>query len=418
MALRKTLEDAHRLFAELEASNGRAEPSNRSSLLANLLDERIDRDFRQQVDLAIDAEREMLRHLRTTYRDSALVALQISAALGSFVAMIVVVILVLLYRSIKTPLRRLGEGTRSLADGREDTVIDIDSPREIAELAESFNDMSRRLAEQRHALVASRATLAEEVARQTVKLKDQNMRLKELDDSRKRLLLDVGHELRTPLTVIQGEVDIALAKSDTKPQELVAALRHIAEVVGGINRLVNDLFLIVRADFDPAAIIYGPLDYRVILGELYDALQVLAARKSIHVSFDLPEGALPANADRDRIKQALTAVFDNAIRYSHRGGRIRIEHQVIGGNLTLRVIDEGIGIDAGDRERVFERFFRSERARRHSRQGSGLGLSVADSIVRQHGGTMNLEPNPHGVGTLVEICLPLASGATAEKSPA
>lgn len=401
------LDQTRQAFTHLTELDTGQNAGSGSHRLRELMDEKIDREFRALVGDGIEEERAQLDRLRADYRSNALSLLQVSSVLGVAVAAITLLVLYLLYQSIKQPLHRLAASTRSIAEGNYDDRVTIDAPREYADLAACFNDMAEQLKLQKAGLLRAQESLEEEVRRQTLELQRKNVQLEQLDDSRKRLLLDVGHELRTPLTVIQGELDIALRQTDAGRESLVAALNRIADVSSGLNRLVNDLFLIVRADFDPESISLAEVDYRALLGELYDQVAILAARKSISVDFDLPAQPLFGMADRDRIKQALTAILDNAVRYSNARGRIALRHRVVGNRLILNIVDEGIGIGADELLRVFERFYRTDAARKHSAQGSGLGLSVAAKIIEQHGGAIDLAPNPDHRGTRVEVTVPL-----------
>ncbi|KAA3624103.1 MAG: sensor histidine kinase [Proteobacteria bacterium] len=382
------------------APNGLREPTA-------LLDADVELAFRDMIRAAIDDERRQLQELRSEYKDTALVVVAVSTVLSIAVAFVTLLILYLLYESIKRPLGHFTESTHAIRDGNYDARVEIEQPAEYANLAASFNEMATKLEIQTEDLVRSRDQLEREVAKQTLELQRKNVQLEALDESRKQLLLDVGHELRTPLTVVQGEVEIALREKDADRNTLVAALERIADVVSGINRLVVDLFTIVRADFEPNSISMKRVNYRTLLGELYDAVVVLASRKSISVAFDQPAHDLPGIADADRIKQAVTAILDNAVRYSDRGSRIMLGHAESNARIVIEVIDEGIGIKPEEIDRVFDRFYRSDAAKRYSAQGSGLGLAVAAKIIEQHNGSLTVAPNPAGRGTRVEITLPL-----------
>ncbi len=407
LAIQNVLKDSQSVFTNLQVVETWEEMGQGWRLLSNLVDEKIDREFRSLIRDSTRNEQQQLDELRQNYKKNAFLLLAVNTILGIVVAIVTLLILYLLYKSIERPLLLLGDGTSAIVAGEYENQIHIDAPLEYAELARRFNSMSEQLSIQKRDLVDSREKLSMEVQRQTLELQQKNLQLEKLDTSRKRLLLDVGHELRTPLTVLQGEVDIALRQKDASRDQLVSALHRISEVTTAINRLVTGLFLIVRSDFDSGRTAFEPLDYRVLLGELFDSCSVLAVKKSIQLSFDIPRDSLPGHGDPYRIKQAMMAIIDNAVRYSDTGGHLEICHHLDGQNLVLDVKDDGIGISTEDSEHVFERFYRSSAAKKHTPHGSGLGLAVAKQIIVQHGGNIRIHSNKNAIGTTVHIVLPL-----------
>jgi two-component system OmpR family sensor kinase len=204
----------------------------------------------------------------------------------------------------------------------------------------------------------------------------------------RQLVSDASHELRTPLTAIRGQLEVLAAQ----PRPSAAELRRVEGVVltemGRIERLVEDLLTLARLDEG------APLRRRRI--ELAPFLRRLARDPSLG---GVAAGALPAGvlrADPDRLTQVIRNLLANARRHAGPAGRVEISAAARGARLTIRVDDDGPGIAAAERERVFDRFHRSEASRDRHSGGSGLGLAIARSIVELHGGRIWVEDSPLG----------------------
>jgi two-component system, OmpR family, sensor kinase len=215
--------------------------------------------------------------------------------------------------------------------------------------------------------------------------------LDRLDDAfarQRRFVSDASHELRTPLTAIRGQLEV-LARSARPEAEEVRRVEGVAMVeMARIERLVSDLLTLARLDED------APLERQEI--PLAPYLRRLADAEAIDAVDigEVPAGTL--RADPDRLTQVLRNLLANARRHAGAAGRVAISATASGGRLTVRVDDDGPGIDSRERERVFDRFHRSEDARDRQSGGSGLGLAIARSIVELHGGRIWVEDSPLG----------------------
>jgi two-component system OmpR family sensor kinase len=212
---------------------------------------------------------------------------------------------------------------------------------------------------------------------------------------------DASHELRTPLTVIRGQLEVLARQRDVTPDDV----RHVDEVVRTevlrMERLVEDLLLLARADegelLRPAA-----LQVRPFIVELFDALTLTADRR-----FELgvvPDGVL--RADEDRLAQVVRNLARNAVEHTEPGGIVRLTVAAHPrGWLELAIEDDGPGIPPAQRERVFDRFHRLDSSRVRGRGGAGLGLAIARAIVEAHGGRIYAGTSPEG-GARVGFELP------------
>jgi two-component system, OmpR family, sensor kinase len=261
------------------------------------------------------------------------------------------------------------------------------------------DDLSRRLPD---------AGRRDEVGRLTMVLNQTLERLERLFHARQRFLADVSHELRTPLTTIRGNVDLMRRMGEADPE----ILDVVQDELGRMTRLVDDLLLLARADTGGL-----PLQRRPIaLDDVF--LDVFRQIRSIHPPVNVSlEGVdqVRVMGDLDRLKQLILNLVDNAIKYTPPGGTVRVSLSKADGSAEVVVADNGIGIPAEDLPRIFDRFYRVDKARSRSQGGSGLGLSIAKWIAEAHGGSIRVESRP-GVGSTFVVTLPIV-GENEESGP-
>jgi signal transduction histidine kinase len=215
-----------------------------------------------------------------------------------------------------------------------------------------------------------------------------------------RFLGDASHQLRTPLTTIRANLDLA-QRAGLPEEERVAILADARDEAERMGRLIGDLLALARAE-SGARLEFAPVEL--------DALLVESVRRqrdaAPHVRMSVT-GVEPAvvDGDRDRLRELIGILLDNAARYTPSGGSVAAGLQVRGGRAVVRVEDTGIGLDAEDRERLFERLYRGARARELRPSGTGLGLAIARWIVDSHAGSIELGDREGG-GTVALVTLP------------
>jgi two-component system OmpR family sensor kinase len=211
---------------------------------------------------------------------------------------------------------------------------------------------------------------------------------------------DASHELRTPLTVIRGQLEVLARQSAPAAEDVRRVERIVRTEIIRMERLVDDLLVLARAD-EREFLRPRPVDLRPFARELLDGVRPTADR-----TFELshiPAGVL--DADPDRLAQALRNLLRNAIEYTTAGGLVRLVGESAGDHVTLAVEDDGPGIPPTHRERVFDRFHRTDSARTRVRGGAGLGLAIARAVTEAHGGRISASDSPEG-GARVAIVLP------------
>jgi signal transduction histidine kinase len=273
--------------------------------------------------------------------------------------------------SVSLPLRRMAKVAARVDDGDLHPRMDIppSAGSEVRILAESFNHMLDRLAD---AFAAQRDFIA-----------------------------DASHELRTPLTVIAGQLEVLAAQDRPTPEEVSRVQRVVSAEVARTSRLVDDMLLLARSE-QRDFVRLQEIDLAPFVEDLWSAIEVTGTRR--FELGDVPEGKL--SADPDRLAQSLRNLIRNAIEHTAEpDGLVRLEVEARRGkSVSFTVIDDGPGIPPAERERVFERFHRTDPARARVSGGAGLGLPIARAIAEAHGGTVViLHRREHGAAVRVEL---------------
>lgn len=228
-------------------------------------------------------------------------------------------------------------------------------------------------------------------------------RLENLFNTQRRFLADVGHELRTPLTVINGNVDL-MQRIGSFDEESLASIKN---EVDRLTRMVGDLLLLAQAESGKLPLDIHLVELDTLLLEVLNEMSVLAREKLILRLGEIDQ--VLVCGDQDRLKQVLVNLVGNAINYTPSGGVVTLGLGKVEDQARLTIQDTGPGIPSEDLPHVFERFYRGEKSRTRSRDGKGfgLGLSIAYWIIRNHGGSIEVE-STMGEGSTFSVLLPLA----------
>jgi signal transduction histidine kinase len=276
--------------------------------------------------------------------------------------------LILVARALRRatlPVGDMMEATGRVAEGDYSARMAEHGPREARALAHAFNSMVARLQAD--------------------------------DEQRRNLLADVTHELRTPLTVIQGNLEGLL--DGIYPRD-DAHLEPILEETRVLSRLIDDLRTLALAESGALKLQKEPTDLGQLASETIASFQPQADEAGLELSTDAEPG-LTVELDPERIRQVLENLIANALRYTPRGGTIRIKCLAEGAHALVSVSDTGAGIPPDDLPHVFDRFHKSRDSR-----GTGLGLAIAKNLVVAHGGEISVQSTV-GKGTTIQLRLPL-----------
>jgi two-component system, OmpR family, phosphate regulon sensor histidine kinase PhoR len=230
-------------------------------------------------------------------------------------------------------------------------------------------------------------------------------RLKQADEIRRDFVANVSHELRTPLSIFHGNLETLLEPGDLDEDET----RHIYEVMkrhsDRLNLLVNDLLSLARLESKEANLQLAEIKLRDFLESVTRDWAKRLAGKNLRLELEVPDNFPTLRVDERRLEEVVHNLLDNAVKYSHQNGRILIQAGAPDQEVVLSVRDEGVGIAANDLPRIFERFYRADRARSRELGGTGLGLSIVKHITQLHGGRVEAE-STLGQGTTIRVMLP------------
>jgi heavy metal sensor kinase len=245
----------------------------------------------------------------------------------------------------------------------------------------------------------------DEMERLSLSLNRMISRLEDALDHNRRFSADVSHELRTPLTILRGELE-QVVQTPKLPRPVSEAIGSSLEEIDRMAKIVENLLTIARLDTGADAMDLQLVDLSELAQWTVDQTHLLAEEKQISMHSTRSGSALIL-ADPGRVKQVLVNLLDNAIKYTANGGEIRVSVSVAQRMAVLEVSDTGIGVPAESLPNVFERFYRSDKARSRESGGTGLGLSIVQAICNAHGGSVAIQ-STEGRGTTVHVEFPLS----------
>jgi signal transduction histidine kinase len=227
---------------------------------------------------------------------------------------------------------------------------------------------------------------------------------------------DASHELRTPVALIRAEAEVALGRERTD-QEYRSALQHVLTESERMTRMLEQLLALVRADSGSETIEMADVDIAELAREAVGRWQKIAASHGLRLSGIIPAMPVWLTGDSLALRRVLDILLDNSVKYSAPPGEITLTVDSAPGQVFVRVRDNGAGVPVEEHTKIFERFYRVDKARSRQLGGAGLGLSIAQWIIRQHRGTISVRSSPgHGAEFSVELPSP-AVGATVLESP-
>lgn len=225
-----------------------------------------------------------------------------------------------------------------------------------------------------------------------------------LDNMRKEFIADVSHELKTPLTSIMGYAE-TLADSEYDPEMQEKFLKVISSETIRMTKLVNDLLILSKYDNEEARCEKVEFNLGELVKSCQENLQIEIDRKEQTVECFVTANVPTIYADKDGIERVILNILSNSIKYTEEGGKIKIYVGFVYNDAYIKIIDNGIGIPEKDLERIFERFYRVDKARTRKMGGTGLGLSIAKEILDKNSGRIDIKSEV-GKGTEVVITIP------------
>jgi len=230
--------------------------------------------------------------------------------------------------------------------------------------------------------------------------------LKQTDKVRRDFVANVSHELRTPLSILRGYIETLLDNPQTSDKELSRILRVMERHSKRLGLLVDDLLTLAHLESRSAGLQFSDVQLAELFQSVIRDWEKKLAEKQLKVVVDLSPDARTIRADETRLHEVLYNLLDNALKYSRENGEIRLRAAQRGPEIVLSVTDNGIGISKGDLPRIFERFYRADKARSRELGGTGLGLAIVKHIAQLHGGRVEAE-SELGKGTTIRVILPM-----------
>ncbi|MHB8513297.1 MAG: sensor histidine kinase [Actinomycetota bacterium] len=306
----------------------------------------------------------------------------------------------LLTRSILAQVRPLVATSRAIAEGSLDARAPIVTDDELGGLADSVNRMAEHLQ-------ASYETLE-------LRVEQRTQEIKRLLSERTNFFTAISHELRTPLAVILGEA--SLLGESTRNRNVRDSTRIVHQCASQVLELVNNILDLARAEAGRIDLDKSSIDPNDVIAEIEAQFRTRAVAADVSLKTRAVKGLPRISADRSRLREILTNLVDNAIKYTPAGGHVRISATDADSFVEFSVADSGIGIPVEASDQIFEPFFRVEGSRTQGGQSSsGLGLAITKGLVEAHGGTIRFTSAP-GKGTTFVFTMPLAKtkGSSAE----
>jgi signal transduction histidine kinase len=320
-----------------------------------------------------------------TFRATALANVTgLLAAIALFALGLSVVVSALMARRFTTPLRRLTEASRGLAEGDLTQRVPPSEVRagssELAELAVQFNAMADRLQESVEIIRRDR-------------------------DRSRDFLADVSHELRTPLAALRTFNELLTEGAADDPDARSEFLESSGQQIERLDWLAQNLLELSKLDSGLVLLDLRPDDLRAAVESAVEQNRAAAERRGVIVSLHLPDAPIRIRHDPPRVGQVVANLVANAIKFTGRGGSVSVDVAATPEGAWIEVTDTGVGIDPAELPHIFERFYRGSRANEARGSGSGLGLAIVRSIVDMHGGTVEVESRV-GQGTRFVVTLP------------
>ena len=298
---------------------------------------------------------------------------------------VAVVVSATLARRFTTPIRRLTEASRDLAEGDLARRVPADAlgsgAVELTELALQFNAMAERLQES-----------VDQIRRDR--------------DRGREFLADVSHELRTPIAALRTFNELLVEGAANDPTTRAEFLESSRAQLERLDWLAQNLLELSKLDSGLVLLDLRPDDVRSAVEQAVEQATPSARRRGVELAMDLPREAIRVRHDPVRIGQVVTNLVGNALKFTPRGGSVNVSVRgTPQGGAVIEVVDSGVGIEPADLPRIFDRFFRGSRASEARGSGSGLGLAIVRSIVEMHGGTVTVDSHLGG-GSTFTVTLP------------
>ncbi len=302
---------------------------------------------------------------------------------GTLIVLLIGMLSLAMSYIITSPLEEFTAVAREISKGNFSKRIDVHGHNEISQMGETLNYMCDELGL--------------------------------LEEKRRKFVSDASHELKTPMAGIKLMCDSLVAAENLDPSMLKEFLTDMSDEVDRLTRIVERLLVLTKLDVGASSLKIEETDIRNVINQVVKKLTPIANAKDIVIYTDYHDRVFdPLLIDYDKIYEAIYNISDNAVKYSPEGGFVHIDVTADSNYLTVNIEDNGPGIPEGERDRIFERFYRLDDSRARDTGGTGLGLAITKEAITMHGGTVDVR-NASDIGSIFTIRLPYKTGAALGK---
>ena len=289
------------------------------------------------------------------------------------IGVLVIALIYIVYRMMAKPVYRATKIIESIADGHTDKRLDVKGWSEIKEFASDFNT------------IMDKATV--------------------LDESRQEFVSNVSHELKTPITSMKVLADSLNMQEDVPVELYREFMQDITDEIDRESKIIDDLLALVKMDKDSSALNITAVNLNDLLEIILKRLRPLAVKKNVEILFESFRPVV-AQIDESKFTQVISNLVENAIKYNKQDGWVHVSLNADYQYFYIRIEDSGIGIPAESQDKVFDRFYRVDKARSRETGGTGLGLAIVQKIILMHHGTIKMH-SEEGNGTTFTVRIPL-----------
>lgn len=292
-----------------------------------------------------------------------------------FVILVPVIILLSILHSmhLAAPLKRITASVEHISEGYVEDKVDITGFTEVEQISDSFNEMLSRIAK--------------------------------LEASRQEFVSNVSHELKTPMTSMKIMADTLVSQPDAPIEMYQELMNDITNEITREDRIISDLLALVKMDRTNGDMHIASVSINELIEIIMKRIRPIALSKNVDLTFESRRDVL-AEVDGVKLSLALTNLIENGVKYNRDGGQVNVVLDCDHRSFTVVVSDTGIGIPAESQDRIFDRFYRVDKARSRETGGTGLGLSITKNVVLMHKGSVKVESS-EGEGTTFTMKIPL-----------
>jgi signal transduction histidine kinase len=325
------------------------------------------------------------------------------------IILLVSLISIFLVAHIVKPIQQLTVGVLEVIKGNFKHTINIKSRNEIGDLATSFNLMAQNIKQTNEALLVYNEDLEEMVRMRTAELTETNERLKDLDEQKSEFVSIASHQMRAPVTAIKWCASLLLDNPDNPlSQDSSAVVKKILESSRQLSTIIEDFLDMAKIERGKLTYTFKVVDIKVLLQNLVEEMIPRTNDKKLKLILKIEEdGSYTVNADNGKIRQILSNLMDNAIKYSSEGEiSVTLSKNYDKKDIIIAVRDTGMGMSVKTIRNLFQKFIRADKANKEHTEGSGIGLYIAKEMIREHQGHIWAESDGEGKGSTFFIKLP------------